>query len=77
MAKRKSRTEKTVYDREQKIEDIQRIKNILNRGTKKDKKKNPYLKPDGSLDLIDKFVGIDYMPYEKKIKKSKKIRWWL
>lgn len=69
MAKRKSRTEKTVYDREQKIEDIQRIKNTLNRRTKKDKKKNPYLKPDGSLDLIDKFVGIDYMPYEKKFKR--------
>jgi len=34
-------------------------------------KKNPYLKPDGSFDLIEKFPGIDYMPYEKKIKRPK------
>ena len=35
-------------------------------------KKNPYLKKNGSLNLVEKFVGIDYMPYEKRIKKSKK-----
>jgi hypothetical protein len=41
--------------------------------TKKDKNKNPYLKPDGSLELVEKFVGIDFMIYkEKKIKKPKK-----
>ncbi|MBA7541852.1 hypothetical protein ES705_34168 [subsurface metagenome] len=39
---------------------------------KKEKNKNPFLKPDGSLDLIEEFPGIDYMPYEKeKIKKNK------
>jgi len=36
-------------------------------------KKNPFLKPDGGLDLIEKFPGIDFIPYEKRrIKKSKK-----
>jgi len=35
------------------------------------KTKNPYLNPDGSFDLIEKFPGIDYMPYEKKIKRPK------
>ena len=39
------------------------------------KKNNPYLKPDGGVDLIDKFPGIDYMPYEKKkIIKRKRLR---
>ena len=34
-------------------------------------KKNPYLNPDGSFDLIDKFIGIDYMKYsEEKPKKA-------
>lgn len=33
---------------------------------KKDKKKNPYLNPDGSLDLIEKFPGIDFMIYEEE-----------
>jgi len=42
--------------------------------TKKDKNKNPFLKPDGSLELVEEFVGIDFMPYEpKKIKKQKKL----
>jgi len=53
--------------REQKIEDIQRIKNILNRRTEKDKKKNPYLKPDGSFDLIEKFPN-----YKRKRKRKAK-----
>jgi len=57
--------------REQKIEDTQRISNILNQRTKKDKR-NPFLKKNGSLNLVEKFVGIDYMPYERRIKKSKK-----
>jgi len=43
----------------------------------KGKDKNPFLNPDGGLDLIERFPGIDYMPYEKKIKKSNKIRWRL
>ncbi|GAH83808.1 unnamed protein product [marine sediment metagenome] len=39
---------------------------------KKDKKKNPYLKPDGSFDLIEKFPGIDFNIYEEeRIKKQK------
>ena len=32
---------------------------------KKNKIKNPYLNPDGSFNLIDEFVGIDYMPYKE------------
>ena len=42
---------------------------------KKEKNKNPFLKPDGGFDLIEKFPGIDFMPYEKKkIKKTKKVK---
>jgi hypothetical protein len=50
---------------EENIEDVQRISDTLNRGIKKsnaklgapsDKKnKNPFLKPDGSFDLIEIF----------------------
>ena len=39
---------------EENIEDVERISNILNRRIKKDKN-NPFLNPDGSLDLIEKF----------------------
>jgi len=40
---------------------------------KKDKNKNPYLNPDGSIDLIDKFPGIDFNIYEEeRIKKQKR-----
>lgn len=39
---------------------------------KKDKNKNPFLKPDGSLELIEKFPGIDFNIYEEeRIKKQK------
>ena len=39
---------------------------------KKEKNKNPFLKPDGSLDLIEEFPGIDFMIYEEeRIKKQK------
>jgi len=42
---------------------------------KKEKNKNPFLKPDGSLELVEKFPGIDFMPYEKKkTKKPKKAK---
>ena len=42
---------------------------------KKDKNKNSFLKPDGSLELVEEFPGIDFMPYEKKkIKKTKKVK---
>jgi len=44
MVKRKKRREEIVYGQEQKVEDVERIKNILNRRTKKDKNKSPYLK---------------------------------
>lgn len=37
---------------------------------KKDEKKPLYLKFDGSIDIIDEFCGINYMPY--KLKKPKK-----
>ena len=33
---------------------------------KKGKNKNPFLNPDGSFDLIEKFPGIDFMVYEKE-----------
>ena len=56
MAKRKSRTEKTVYDRDQKIEDTQRISNILNRRTKKDKSKKSLFKTWWRFDLIDEVI---------------------
>ena len=39
----------------------------------KRKDKNLFLNPDGGLDLIERFPGVDYMPYAKKqIKKSNK-----
>ena len=39
---------------------------------KKNNIKNPFLKPDGSLDLIEKFPGIDFMIYEEeRIKRQK------
>ena len=71
MAERKRRTEEN-------IEDVQRISDILNKRIKKintklgapSKTKNPYLNPDGSFDLIEKFPGIDYMPYESKRKRK-------
>ena len=37
-----------------------------------DENKNPFLKPEGGIDLIDEFVGIDYMPYESKKKRKNK-----
>ncbi|MBA7496374.1 hypothetical protein ES702_06982 [subsurface metagenome] len=64
---------------EENIEDVERISNILNRRIKKSnaklgarvmKNKNPFLRPDGSIDLIDEFVGIDFMPYESKRKRK-------
>ncbi|GAG89145.1 unnamed protein product [marine sediment metagenome] len=41
---------------------------------KKDKKINPYLNPDGSFDLIDKFPGIDFDIYEEERIKEEKGR---
>lgn len=32
--------------------------------------KNPYLKPGGGIDLIEKFPGIDFIPYERKRKRK-------
>ena len=38
----------------------------------KKKNKNPYLNPDGSFNMIDEFIGIDYMLYSgEKSKKEK------
>jgi len=40
---------------------------------KKEKNKNPFLKPDGGFDLIEKFPGIDFNIYEEeRIKKQKR-----
>ncbi|GAI98915.1 unnamed protein product [marine sediment metagenome] len=44
--RKKKEKGRTVYDQEQKAEDVERIKNSLNRRRKKDKNKSPYLKPD-------------------------------
>ena len=41
---------------------------------KKEKNKNPFLKPDGSLDLIEKFPGIDFMIYEEERIKKQKVK---
>lgn len=60
MPERKRRTKEN-------IEDIQRISDIVNRRIKKDKK-NPFLKPDGGIDLIERF------PVYKSKKKRKKRR---
>ena len=48
-----------------------RIKKINKKLGNPGKTKNPYLKLNGGIDLVEKFVGIDYMPYEKKIKRPK------
>lgn len=40
----------------------------------KKKKKNPYLKPDGSIELIDEFPGTDYLKYSIKKGKGKRKR---
>ena len=52
--------------REQEIEDVQRMSNILNRRKKKDKR-NPFLKNNGGIDLIERFPT-----YEKKKRKNKR-----
>ncbi|GAI53746.1 unnamed protein product [marine sediment metagenome] len=49
-----------------------RKKEINKLGPRVVTKKNPFLKPDGGFDLIEKFPGIDYMPYESKRKRKKK-----
>jgi len=51
---------------EENIEDVGRVSCILNRRIKKDKK-NPFLNPDGGIDLIEKFPD-----YESKKKRKKK-----
>ncbi len=50
---------------EENIEDVERVSGILNRRIKKDKK-NPFLKPDGGIDLIEKFPS-----YKSKRKRKK------
>ncbi|MBA7487383.1 hypothetical protein ES705_17931 [subsurface metagenome] len=60
MSERKRRTEEN-------IEDVQRVSDTLNRRTRKGKRKNPYLNPDGSFDLIEKFPK-----YRSKKKRKKK-----
>ena len=54
------------------LKSIKKIIQEKEKSGEKEKNKNPFLKPGGGFDLIEKFPGIDYMPYEKKkIKKSK------
>lgn len=38
------------------------------------KKKNPFLNPDGGIDLIDKFPGTDYLKYSIKKGREKRKR---
>lgn len=50
-----------------------RKKNIKSKLGAPSLNKNPFLNPDGGLDLVEKFPGIDFIKYrDKKIKKSKK-----
>ena len=35
-------------------------------------KKNPFLNARGGLDLVEKFPGIDFIPYEKRRIKNQK-----
>lgn len=42
-----------IYDRSQRVEDAQRISDILNQRRKKDKNKSPYLKHNGGFDLVE------------------------
>ncbi|GAH35636.1 unnamed protein product [marine sediment metagenome] len=65
MSRRKRRIEKIVFGQAQKSEDVKRISNILNRGTKKNRK-NPYLRVEGGFSLIERF------PKYKDNKKRKK-----
>ena len=37
-------------------------------------KKNNYLNSRGGLDLVDKFPGIDFMPYEKERLRRQKVK---
>jgi len=75
MSERKRRTEEN-------IKDVERISNVLNRRIKKSnakpgalgKTKNPYLGSNGGFNLVEKFVGIDYMPYESKKTRKRKIK---
>ena len=34
--------------------------------------KNPFLNPGGGIDLVEKFPGIDFIPYEKRRIKNQK-----
>ncbi|MBA7496902.1 hypothetical protein ES702_07511 [subsurface metagenome] len=45
-----------------------KIKKINNKLGAPGLNKNPFLNPDGGIDLIEKFPGIDFMPYESKKK---------
>jgi len=67
MSGRKRGIEKTVFDQAQKVEDVERISNILNRRIKKNKR-NPYLNFNGGINLIERF------PKYKDRKKRKKRR---
>jgi hypothetical protein len=52
---------------------IKKINNKLGAPSKSDKKnKNPFLRFNGSINLIEKFPGIDFMIYEKERLKSEK-----
>ena len=66
MSERKRRIERTVFDQAQKVEDVERISNILNRRIKKNKR-NPYLNFNGGIDLIETWPS-----YENKKKRKKK-----
>lgn len=59
MSERERRTEEN-------IEDVEKILNIMNRRIKKDKK-NPFLNPDGGIDLIERFPD-----YESERKRKKR-----
>jgi hypothetical protein len=52
-----------------------RKKQIKNRLGAPSDRRNSFLNVKGGFDLVEKFVGVDFLPYEKKkIKKSNKKR---
>jgi len=60
MSERKRRTEEN-------IEDVERVSDNLNRRARKEKRKNPFLKPDGGFNLVEKLPGIDFLIYRNFI----------
>ena len=67
----------TEIEREKYLKALKLIEGFIKREKKpRDQgyKKNNYLKSRGGLDLVDKFPGIDFMPYEKERLRRQKVK---